>query len=157
MWWIPPQPAAPVHLTVAEAFPGGRQQRWGLRLCSSMCCIFAIAYEFYNWSCRAVGAARTLIAKALQHAELSSEPVWDSLRKGGLSDRHHCIYTHLDSQMITSPHLVWLESNTMSNQHTKKKKKKVSNYYHGCKSSQLRNWYHEMLGIQKLNYFTYQN
>lgn len=31
MLWIPPQPAVPVHLTVAEAFPGGRQQqRWGL-------------------------------------------------------------------------------------------------------------------------------
>lgn len=55
----------------------------GLRLWSSMCYIFASAYEFYNWSCRAVGAAWTLIPKALQHAELSSEPVWDSLRKGG--------------------------------------------------------------------------
>lgn len=76
MWWIPPRPAAPVYLTVAKAFPRGRQQWWGLRLCSYMCCIFAIAYKIYNWSCRAVEAARTLTAKALQHAELSSDK-WD--------------------------------------------------------------------------------
>lgn len=40
---------------------------------SSMCCIFATAYEFYKCSCGAVGAARAFIAKALQHAKFSSE------------------------------------------------------------------------------------
>lgn len=117
MWRIPPQPAAPVHLTVAKAFPRGRQQWRRLRLCSSMCCIFAIAYEFYSWSCRAVGAARTLIAKA----ELSSEPVWGSLRKGGLSDGHHFI-DHFSTWCY------WNKIECPIN--APKKKKRVSNYYH---------------------------
>ncbi len=112
MWWIPPQPAALVHLTVAEAFPGGRQQRWGLRLCSSMCCIVPIAYDFYNWGC---GSCQDSHCKGMTTCRIVFRTSLGLSEKGrGVGGGVRLALLHLHTFGLTndqSPHLliVWLD------------------------------------------------